>query len=273
MKNRRWSNNDKHFWPFTWSTSECSRLGFVIDSGADDGGSGSCHIRLYLFRAVLICELPRIVRDYRVRHSAKSWSAEDIARIGRDWYEEVFPREYGFAFIDGDLHTYFGAQTHDSRTDQNKVFFLPWRAWRFIRTSLYDLKGLHFWTELDSHRAAWGASIAVKAACPKALFEFEDFDGQKIIATTHIEESEWHFGEGVFKWLSWFRKPKIHRTLDLEFNKEVGPEKGSWKGGTVGTSIEMLPGELHEAALKRYCEREHRSKSRRYRVRYLGIAA
>ena len=48
---------------------------------------------------------------------------------------------------------------------------------------------------------------------------------------------------------------KIRRSLDLEFSGETGPEKGSWKGGTVGTGIEMLPGELHEAAFRRYCQK------------------
>lgn len=29
--------------------------------------------------------------------------------------------------------------------------------------------------------------------------------------------------------------------------------KGSWKGGTIGHSIEMPPGELHADAFRRYC--------------------
>ena len=41
------------------------------------------------------------------------------------------------------------------------------------------------------------------------------------------------------------------------------------KGGTVGHSIDMLPGELHEAAFRRYCEKEHRAKGRRYRIKFL----
>lgn len=37
---------------------------------------------------------------------------------------------------------------------------------------------------------------------------------------------------GWFKWLSWFGRPKIRRSLDIQFSSETGPEKGSWKGGT-----------------------------------------
>ncbi len=270
MRNRRWSDDNKHFWPFTFSRDCYSKFGFMLDSGASDGGPGDCHIRIYLFRWTIICELPRIVRDYVERRQAVGWSREDIARIGRDWYENRHPREYGLYYADKNIFVHFGAQTHDSSTDQNKVISIPWLDQRFIRRSFYNLRGEHFSTERESERAAWEATNAVKTACPKALFEFEDFDGQKIVATTHIEEREWRHGTGWFKWLSLFRRPLISRTLELEFSAEVGPEKGSWKGGTVGHSIEMLPGELHEAAFKRYCEKEHRSKYRRFRVRYLA---
>lgn len=62
------------------------------------------------------------------------------------------------------------------------------------------------------------------------------------------------------------------RNLDLRFSGETGREKGSWKGGTIGTSIEMRPGELHEAAFRRYCDEEHRAKSGKYRITFIGAA-
>lgn len=272
MRKRRWSGNDRHLWPFTLSKDTHKRYGVVIDSGAFEDRRGGCHIRVYLRRWTLICELPPIIPDYVVRHQA-SWDADTIARLGRDWYEERHSREYGFCFFEGNLHTYFGPQTHDSRTTKSQVFFLPWRNCRFIRHSLYDLKGEHFHTEFESARASWAATSAVRDACPKAKFDFEDYDGQRITATTHIEEREWRRGTGIFAWLSWIRGPEIERSLSIEFSSEVGPEKGSWKGGTLGHAIKMLPGELHEAAFKRYCEQEHRSKYRRFRIRYIGVSA
>jgi len=270
MKNRRWSDNDRHLWPFTLSTGDHKGLGFVLHSGAYHGSPGTCHIRLHLWRITLICELPPVVPDYRIRHTATTWDAATIARLGRDWYDEVFPREYGAYLADGNLHTYYGPQTHDSVTTKRKVFFLPWRNWRHVRHSLYDTQGNHFCTEHDEDGNSWVAMSAVKDVCPKARFEFEDFDGQRIVATTNIEEREWRFGTGLFRWLSLFRRPRVSRNLSLEFSSEVGPEKGSWKGGTVGHSIEMLPGELCEAAFRRYCEKDHRSKYRTFRIRYVG---
>lgn len=41
--------------------------------------------------------------------------------------------------------------------------------------------------------------------------------------------------------------------LAMEFDREVGDRKGSWKGGTTGHSIEMLPTDSPEWAFRRYC--------------------
>ena len=273
MKNRRWDGEtDRHFWPFTFSGPSCyRRFGIMLDSGAQEGGEGDCHISFYAFGYTLICELPNVVPHYRERHWPKSWDSATVARLGRNWYDEVFPAEYGFTVSDGSLHVHYGAQTHGSDTTKSKCYFLPWRHWTHVRHSLYSLTGAHFWTEWDRKpRNSLEAWRAVKDACPKVQFEFEDYDGQRLIATTTIEEREWRFGTGWFRWLSWFRRPRICRTLDIEFSGETGREKGSWKGGTVGTGIEMEPGELHESAFKRYCEQDHRSKSGPYRVRYIG---
>ena len=89
----------------------------------------------------------------------------------------------------------------------------------------------------------------------KRLFEFLDYDGERITVTTMIQEREWLRGVKAFRRMSRFAKPKVHRCLDLEFHREVGRRKGSWKGGTLGHSIELLHGELHEAAFRRYCEK------------------
>ena len=118
----------------------------------------------------------------------------------------------------------------------------------------------------------WQADHAFEESMPKASFLFDDFDGQRLMAETHITEREWKFGTGWCSWMSAFCRPKVRRSLSIHFSGETSPEKGSWKGGTCGTGIDMLPGELHEAAFRRYCEQEHRSKHRRYRITYVGRA-
>lgn len=276
---RRYSGNDKHFGPFTFSKHKDGGwrpLGFMLDSGGRDEerDNQGCHLKLHGFGYTLIVELPKIIADYKVKHIAHSWSAETVAAMGRNYYYEVFPREFGFTVSDGSLHVHYGPQTHDSVTTKSKVFFLPWKQWRFVRRSLYDLHGRHFWTEPTGRqvpmREAWDEQERMRQAVPKAVFEFDDYDGKRIKATTHIEEMVWKFGEGWFKWLSLFRRPMVRRRLEIQFSEEVGPEKGSWKGGTVGHSIDLLPRELHEDAFKRYCQQEHRAKYGNFRITYVG---
>lgn len=268
---RRWSDNDRHLGPLTFAFRESWRpLAVILSSGSTERESPGCCIRFQAFGATMICELPQIIKPWRrwVDLRGKEWA-------NSDGYWDEHPREYGFCLNDGHLNISLGAQTMDSSTTQDWGCFLPWTQWRHVRHSLYGLQGEHFWTESQTSRKlggrGWEEYRAAKDACPVVKFAFKDFDDQELVATTRIEEREWRFGTGWFKWLSWFRRRKIRRSLDIEFSDETGPEKGSWKGGTTGTGINMLPGELHEAAFRRYCAEEHRSKYRKYKVTFLAV--
>ncbi len=202
--------------------------------------------------------MPGIIQPWRQKVIASTWNAETIERLGRNWYYDTHEREYGFSYSDGFLRVFLGRQTHDSSTTQSWSKFLPWTQWRHVRHSLYDAAGRHFWTKIEGHnreerQAEWSALYKAQEDCPSMPFAFADFDGEQLTATTRIEEREWLFGEGWFKWLSLFRRPKIVRSLDIHFSGETGKRKGSWKGGTIGHSGPVLPGELHEAAFRRYC--------------------
>lgn len=285
MRAIRWGDNDHYFGPFTFSWSDHYRT-IAISAQSGDEDERKAYFRFSLGRMSFLAALPSwLIRPERKRVQATYWSPEDIARMGCDWYWEAIPREYGFSIVDGHLSVQYGRATHDSSTEQRWSCFLPWTQWRHIRRSFYDLDGKHFWSEIDAETRAvnklgqkvrgkrWEIIRRWEEMCPKAKFLIQDFDGAEIEATTHIEEREWRFGTGWCKWLSLFRQPKIKRSLDISFNAETGPEKGSWKGGTVGTSIEMLPGEDHEAAFRRYCEGEHRSKYRKYSVKFISHTA
>jgi hypothetical protein len=254
---RRWGDDDKSFGPFTYSYSNTYRpLAISLKSQGDEDEGKFSTLRLTVLGHTFIVVLPQIVPPYRTKVTPE-WDAETIARLGRDWYWDVDEREYSVSYSDGYLSLHFGRQTHDSRTCKQKGWFLPWTQWRHVRHSYYDPAGNHF-ADIPKRVGQWTRESmdydrALKDSVPKRAFSFYDFDGELLFATTHIDEMEWHFGEGWFKWLSLFRKPKIRRTLDIWFSGETGKRKGSWKGGTMGHGIEMLPDELHDDAFKRYC--------------------
>lgn len=265
---RRWNSVNHHFGPFTYSRDGNSdrKFGVVLDSGHTGDGDRKprCCLRVHFFGHTFFAELPPLLKPYREYTDLRHY---EWAKTPGYW--ETFPREFGFVAYRDDIHYYYGPQTHDSVTTKSGVAYIPWMSKRFSRHSIYGLKGEELWTQQGDAKdfnAYWWA----KEAAPKARFEIEDGDGTRVKVTTLIEEREWRHGIRAFKWLSLFVAPKVVRSLDIDFDKEVGPEKGSWKGGLMGTSIDMLPGELHEQAFKRYCDQEHRAKHGRFRVTFIG---
>lgn len=266
----RLTDDDRHIGPLTWGKSHWKAWRLVAEShGGDDGEKwntlviqASGHVaRLYL---------PRIIRPQRTKKKAQYWDAATIERLGRDWYWDEHSREYGVCLSEGHLSIRYGIQPGDSTRDQYCGYFLPWTQWRHVRFSLYQPDGTHFYTQLErGGMEAFSEQLEAEKQVGKVKFKIRDFDGEIIDVVTHIQEREWRFGTGAFSWLSWFRKPKIVRSLDIAFGSEVGREKGSWKGGTIGHSITMLDGETPEQAFGRYCEQEHRSKSGRYKIQLI----
>lgn len=268
---RRWSDHDHYLGPFTYAHEKRDRyrpLAIVLGSGDDE--YPGCDLRLSGFGHTLILALPKVLKPWRKKVVAKTWDAATIERLGRDWYWDTHEREYGFTYSEGYLSVMLGRQTDDSSTEQRWGKFLPWTQWRHFRKSFYGINGQHVATLPNTGKSyvgdpgRWERERAIEDATPTISFSFDDFDGERLLATTMIEEWEWKFGTGWFKWLSLFRAPKIRRSLDLRFSGETGQRKGSWKGGTIGHSIDMLPGELHEAAFRRYCIKQ--------KMTFIGLA-
>lgn len=82
----------------------------------------------------------------------------------------------------------------------------------------------------------------------KFRYDFCDsYDDTVVPCTFWVEEREWRP-----KWLTWtglFKK--VRRYIEIVFDDEVGKEKGSWKGGCVGCSYDLKPGESPIDCIKR----------------------
>lgn len=267
----RLTDNDFTFGPFTFAKTEWKRFSIIFNTGMDDSPIDGMrnNIQIYLMFFILRISLPNLIKPYSewIDTSKYDWNKD-----GAKGYYDHHNKEYGFSVSDGFFQFFYGAQTHDSSTTKSWSKFLPWTQWRHVRHSIYDVDQVVYWEERKGgiKLADIQHWIDAKENVPKKKFKLIDFDGEEIIATTHIEEREWLFGEGWFKWLSWFRKPMVRRVLEINFNKEVGPEKGSWKGGTLGHGIDLENGEDHKAAFIRYCNQEHDQKRRKFKIKYNG---
>lgn len=264
-RRRRWGDNDRHLGPLTFAFRETWRpFAIVLSSGSEERESPNCCIRFQAFGATMICELPQVIKPWRkwVDLTGKEW-----AKSGGYWDEH--PREYGFSLNDGHLHFKLGAQTNDSTTTQDWGCFLPWTQWRQIAHRIFNADGT---LAGDVAKKPWDEHSRVVDQVTKTAFAIIDFDDERIEVETYVEEREWRLGTGWFRWLGYIAPKKRRRSLDIRFKRELGPEKGSWKGGTLGHGIEMTSSETQEQAMRRYCEQDHRSKYRTFRIKFAGEA-
>ncbi len=263
---RRWGDDDRHFGPFTFARREKWRpFAILLSSGSSDPEEGGCHLRVQAFGCTLICELPALVKPDRswVDTSQYDWNK---GNPGAGYWDE-HRRDYGFSLCDGFLQVKLGRQTHDSSTTQDWGYFLPWTQWRQVSHKVFNPDGsLH----ADVARWDWRERFDAIDKLPRIRFAIVDHDGECVTASTHVEERRWRRGTGWFRWLGYVWPVKRDRSLDIRFASEVGPEKGSWKGGLIGHGISMLAGETPDEAMRRYCSQEHRAKGQKYRLTFVG---
>lgn len=232
-----------------------SGFGIRLTSGDDE--YRGCKLVLKGFRKYVTVSMPQWIlrpvvswHDLSAQVGTEGYAWLKPKEDGRYGYTETFERAYGFTYSDRALHVYYGKQTMEWPGSKSKCYFLPWLEWRHVRHSLLNLDG-SLWAEATHQK--FGSHARLQDTQPSVSFQFADYDGEVITAKCRIEEREWRAGTGWFKWLSLFRKPKVSRSLDLAFSSEVGRRKGSWKGGTVGHSTEIAPGEAPITAFARYC--------------------
>jgi len=157
------------------------------------------------------------------------------------WFSDGYDieRGYGFSFTRDGLHWHWGEKT--------RVFWYPWTLDHY-RTTVLRPDG-SVW---QSGNGLYGDKI------PPALKEqhrynylMRDGEVQSCTATVYGVEREWRIR--CAKRLPWPRK--ISRTIDVSFSEELGPGRGSWKGGVLGTGFEWKRGETMQEALRKM-ERE-----------------
>lgn len=117
--------------------------------------------------------------------------------------------------------------------------------WEWLRTSIMLPDGA--WATEDKDRKVDALQVRMDK---KHWFEKHHYlyinrygQNQSCMAEIRVEEREW------------LHKPtgghRIKREIGVEFESELGTQAGSWKGGIVGCSCEMLPGETPLQTLRR----------------------
>lgn len=228
-------------------------FGMYITSKNEDADRDYCQLCLHWMDTYKYFKLPDILKP-KVIIVENTYMPEKYGTTRNEYIEQ----RYGFSVYEECFWINHGNYTHDSSTEQQTSFNLGWRDYTFVRWSGYDpqhnLIG-HF--ENGSERLDWPHVEKLRESLPKVQIQFNDYDGEEIVATCYIQEREWYVGRGWFAWLKYFNKPLIRRTIDISFNKETGDRKGSWKGGTIGTGEDMSPNETVFEAFLRYATKHN----------------
>lgn len=131
---------------------------------------------------------------------------------------------------------------------------MPWNL-EHIKTEYLDTSGEWRprlgWKERDAEAPKWSRVLPYH-------YMLSDGEVQHVTATITRRRAthgrRW-FGQGaVSQALRSLMPKKVFESIDVEFSEEVGSRRGSWKGGCVGCSYGMKPGETPEHTLRRMQE-------------------
>lgn len=263
------------YWAFALTLSN---PGEYYDKG--DHRTNYCNLHFALFGNSWWFKIPEL---FKPRKKWVDTSRYDWSKNPEGGYWDYIKRQYGISITSDTVHIAYGIQpggwhsNDPANSDHTKVFWIPWKNMTYHHEELFTpewksyailhepAKGVSF----DHRQEVWELHRRIKEKVPKIKFRFNDYDGEEIIATCYISKRMWRHGISWCKWLGYIRKPLIKYALDLEFSKETGYNKGSWKGGTVGHSVEIEYGESPLEAFKRYGSAEDRY--REYGTRNRGF--
>lgn len=255
----RLSDKDRHYGPLTVGVSKPSALypefSLCFKAERDDYYIEATDSivekdvnRFYLFMG-----------KYSFRLQVPTFIKTIVEQNSRHNYTEHYSRKYGVAYFDQGLCVYYGKQSND----QNKTWYwgIPWLYFRLIKREILNPDDSLYYTT-DSHGSAyWNEYDDAKAGCGKILFVVKDYDDKTVEVTAHIERHVFRRGAGAFQWLGYVTPDAVYKRLELNFQSEVGRDKGSWKGGITEWSVLMRKGETPVDTMKRCCDTPINSKN------------
>ena len=125
---------------------------------------------------------------------------------------------YGFNFFEDGLHLHWG-KSNGRQDDPFTIVQMPW-GWRFINHEILS--------EPETHDYE---------------YTLKSGEVQERKATIYAEERNY--------WRPWFPLKRTWKSINIDFDDEVGERSGSWKGGTLGCGYDLRPGETPLQSLRR----------------------
>lgn len=182
----------------------------------------------------------------RIKLDLIFFSLTIILPFRNKWTDECSAPKWGLSIHNATIWIYRGGKGNMHGGNKWWTWSIPFITKKWVRSSILlkddtwehetSLGKKNFWLESwNTKKKSWNYDYT------------DNYDGEVIPTTIYIKQMEWRP-----KWLTWtslFAKKRT--TIDVDFSKECGKEKGSWKGGCLGCSYELLPNEHPLDCLKR----------------------
>ena len=168
-----------------------------------------------------------------------------------NWTDECDPPRYGIAVHSDTFWIYLGGKGNMGGGTKWWTWSIPFFTKIHVRHDVEcnvdgEIKMIPY-KNLESHGKDYIPLKENKLVNVHTYNYTDAYDGEIIPCKYWVEEREWRP-----KWLTWIGLFKdVKKYIEIEFDKEVGKKKGSWKGGCIGCSYDLKPGETPEECLKR----------------------
>ncbi|MGV8131874.1 MAG: hypothetical protein ACP5N7_07280 [Candidatus Pacearchaeota archaeon] len=164
------------------------------------------------------------------------------------WENECDCPKWGIAYHNQTFWFYLGGKGNNNGGSKWKTIDMPWR-YEWVRTSAlrkdnsweHETKG----NNKSFYKDEWNGILWSETYPYTYILKSGEIQNRQ--ATVKVEEREWRMK--FLKWVSLFNKTR--KTIDVQFNDEVGEKTGSWKGGVTGCGYELLENENPLDCLRR----------------------
>lgn len=248
------------------------QLSFGIRSLDEEIGYNQ--IWLYLFNRFWYWNIDKqIVKSQKkwVDTSHYEWVTKD--ENGKSGYTDYIQVEYSIAIRNDSISLQCGPNLDCWPSKYSKYISFPWKDARTTSITFFEYnpktKELKTFKRLGEEKAPILEIMETEKEVPKFKIAFNDYDGTEVVATCHVQERRWKYGVKWAKFLGLFQKENVRRAIYFKFDKETGTEKGSWKGGTLGSGCDLEIGQDPFEAFKIYAASNSHDKRPFTNVRLL----
>lgn len=167
----------------------------------------------------------------------------------KKWADDCDSPKWGIAIHGSKFWIHTGGKGNMNGGSKWWAFRIPFFYKEWVRTSNLRIDGNWEHETMGNSKKFYEdkwKSIIKHETFPYTYF-LKDGTSQHRKATVKTEEREWR--PYALMWTSYFAH--ISRTIDIQFDDEIGERTGSWKGGVTGCSYELLKGESPKECLYR----------------------